>query len=433
MRAHKHTQIHMRRYVHGGNAASASVAYRSTRRRNLPMLPITSISPGWCSGSTLPRTTCFGALPIENCDVNFAHDAAAGDVVKWWQIGFRLLSPLEVGQHVDITLPGFTKSAVADASLASITQGTRTIFAFEVMAKALNPGFPVTVPHASPEYVKIGCYEDVRTQRAVGGGTCGNFKDADGAVTSVDACARIAGDKGYRGFCIADGSTCLTSRDFFLEYDTYNETVDIGELEIQAEKEFVAEVKRELEACLNETHKLILEAKATKTPTNLTNASCFSAMENRTFEFNTTGMTGCLRKGMGGPGTMNCYELIRKPKVASKIAPKIRCGQCAEWDDELQTLRFIAEEYVEAGVDLVLGFNSSALPLQVPIYGLARDDKSISTFHSNDGRAVYVRSKERAICKVPPIKPMELSNSACVPPTATSTVEVCECSLPFRI
>ena len=121
---------------------------------------------------------------------------------------------------------------------------------------------------------------------------------------------------------------------------------------------------------------------------------------------------------------MNCYEIVRRPKISSKIAPNLRCGQCAEWNAATQTLRFVAEEYVEAGVDLVLGFNSTSLPLLAPVYGLARDDKSISTLHSNDGRDVYVRDKERAICTVPAIEPLVLANTSCVPPTAPKTVMV---------
>jgi hypothetical protein len=427
------------RYIHGGGVASASVSYRSTLKRNAPMLPITSPSPGWCSGSMLPRTSCFGALPIDNCEINFVEGATAREVVKSWQVAFRLQTPLVVGEYVDISLPGFEKYAATQesnsgnepASLASATTaGTTTIFAFEVMAKSVNPGFPITLPDPAPKYIKIGCYEDVRTHRAVGGGTCGNFKDPDGVVTSVDACARITADKGFRGFCIADGSSCHTSSKFWLEYDTYNKSDDLGDAETLAQEQFDRDIQREIRECLNSSNKSAAAATITALGSTQTygNASNRSRCDpDREFVFNTTGMKGCLKRGMGGPGTMNCYELIRKPKLASKIAPLIRCGQCAEWNAVTQTLRFVAEEYVEAGLDLVLGFNSSVLPLRAPIYGLARDDKSISLFHSRDARDVNARDMERAICRVPSIKPSTSANTSCVPPQVARTVQVNMC------
>ncbi len=416
------------RYIHGGDLASASVSYRSTQKRNAPLMPITSPSPGWCSGSTLPRTTCFGALPIDHCEISFAEDAMAGAVVKSWQVAFRLQTPLEVGEYVDISLPGFEKYASDSASSASTTVGTTTIFAFEVMAKSVNPGFPVTLPDPAPKYIKIGCYEDVRTHRAVGGGTCGNFKDPDGVVTSVDACARITADKGFRGFCIADGSSCHTSSKFWLEYDTYNKSDDLGDAEALAQELFDRDLQREIQECLNSTNKSIAAITPLGSTQTFGNASNRSRCDpGREFVFNTTGMKGCLKRGMGGPGTMNCYELIRKPKLAAKIAPMIRCGQCAEWNAVTQTLRFVAEEYVEAGLDLVLGFNSSVLPLRAPIYGLARDDKSISLLHSRDVRDVNARDKERAICRAPSIKPSTYANTSCVPPQVARTVQVNMC------
>jgi hypothetical protein len=435
----------VRRYIHSGNAAVATVQYRSTKKRNLPFLPMTSLSPGWCSGSNLPRTTCFKTLPVEECAISFSADATAGEVVKSWQIAFRLQTPLAVGEYVDISLPGFSMAGEATAS----TTGSNGVyhFAFEVMAKTLDPGFPVKLPNPQPEYESIGCYEDVRTSRAVGGGTCGNFNDADGVVVSIDACARIAADKAYGGFCIADGSTCMTSRDFFLEYDKYNHSGYLEEVEARARREFEAQVQQELQECLSTSsgqHKNgIANASLTdefsnsssangtdewqadeadEPALNASNASdCYRAAQ-RPFVYNAT--KWCNQGGMGGPGAMQCYELIRKPKVATKIAGKIRCGECAEWDEATQTLRFVAEETVEAGVDMVLGFNSSVLLLRAPVYGLARDDKSISIMHSADGRDVNAREKERAICTVPPIKPSNRSQTSCVPPTAARTVKV---------
>jgi hypothetical protein len=87
-------------------------------------------------------------------------------------------------------------------------------------------------------------------------------------------------------------------------------------------------------------------------------------------------------------------------------------------------LRFVAEEYVEAGLDLVLGFNGSVLPLRAPMYGLARDDKAIKMFHSGDARDVKERDKERAICTVPSIVPSTRAYTSCVPPNVATTVQV---------
>jgi hypothetical protein len=332
--------------------------------------------------------------------------------------------PLAPGEYVDISLPGFEKSSLApDSGSGDTNTSETTIFAFKVMAKSVMPEFPVTLPDPTPEYIKIGCYEDRITRRAVGGGTCGNFKDSSGVVTSVNACARIAADKGFRGFCIADGSTCHTSYNFFLEYDTYNKSVNLGELEALAEAQFMREIQAEIEACLNASNNTRpAYTKMSTPPSNQSNLSICAP--TRQFVFNISGLKGCLKNGMGGTGTMNCYEVVRKPKLAAKIAPNIRCGQCAEWNAATQTLRFVAEEYVEAGLNLTLGFESSVLPLHAPIYGLARDDKSISTMHSRDLRYVGARDKERAICTVPPIRPLVPAQTSCVPPVVARTVQV---------
>ncbi len=414
------------RYIHGGGAASASVSYRSAQKRSAPMVPITSLSPGWCRGSSLPRTECFGSIPIDQCAINFSNDTSAGELVKSWQIALRLQMPLAPGEYVDIGLPGFEKPSDSDTGTTNASATTTTIFAFEVMTKSVNPEFPVTLPDPAPEYVKIGCYEDVRHRRAVGGGTCGNFKDSSGVVTSVDGCARIAADKGFRGFCIADGSTCHTSYEFHLEYDTYNKSVDLGELEALAQAQFMREIQAEIAACLNASNSTRPPAPTKmSTPSNASNSSHASiCAPTRQFEFNTSGLQGCLKNGMGGAGTMNCYQVVRKPKLATKIGSTIRCGQCGEWHAATQTLRFVAEEYVEAGLNLVLGFKSDVLPLRAPLHGLARDDKSISTMHSRDARDVSARDKERAICTVPPIRSLIPTQTSCVPPVVARTVMV---------
>jgi hypothetical protein len=386
----------------------------------MPFMSVKSLSPGWCSGSTLPRTSCFGSLPIEQCSIVFSENSTAGNVIERWQLAFRLLMPMDVGDHVDISLPGFEKYVSAQGSVAgnfsnestsSVTSDSKVTFAFEVMKKSVNPGFPLKLPEEPLTYEKIGCFNDVRTKRAVGGGTCGNFQDSDGVVTSVGACARIAADKGFRGFCIADGSTCHTSSDFFLAYDTYNKSVELGDLETAAEQQFQRDIQREIKKCLNSSN---YNASAG-------NSSC---IPTRAFVFNTTGLKGCLKEGMGGPEAMTCYQVLRKPKLPAKLAPIIRCGQCAQWDANSQTLRFIAEEYVEAGLDLVLSFNSTVLALRAPIYGLAQNDKSVSITHSQDVRDVNARDKERSICKVQPIQNSVLPKASCVPPTFARTQQV---------
>jgi hypothetical protein len=379
----------------------------------MPLMSVKSLSPGWCSGSTLPRTSCFGSLPIEQCSISFSENSMAGKVIERWQLAFRLLVPMAVGDYVDISLPGFEKYASAhdpaagnfsNESTSSTTSGSKSTFAFEVMKKSMNPGFPPKLPEEPLVYKKLGCFNDIRTKRAVGGGTCGNFQDSNGVVTSVGSCARIAADKGFRGFCIADGSTCHTSSDFFLTYDTYNKSVELGDLETAAEEQFQRDMQREIKKCLNSSN----------FNTSTGNSSCIPTRE---FVFNTTGLKGCWKAGMGGPEAMACYQVLRKPKLPVKLASIISCGQCAQWDSNTQTLRFIAEEDVEAGLDLVLSFNSTGLALRAPIYGLAQDDRSVSITHSQDVRDVNARDKERSICKVQPIQNSVLLKASCVPPT----------------
>jgi hypothetical protein len=332
-------------------------------------------------------------------------NTTAGKVVSRWEISFAIKSPLAVGQYIDIGLPGFESPSPDQDS----------VFSFDVTAKRVDPEFPPRLPEPQPEHELLGCYEDVRIKRAVGGGTCGNFRDGNAIVTSVHACARLAAEKEYAGFCIADNSTCLTSPDFLIEYDTYNVSVQLDSIEEAAHKEFDQEIEYEKSRCLNATKRGALAAglvyNASEAARNCT--------PDRNFVFNTTGLRGCLHYGMGGPETMSCYKLLPKPRWAAKPAPVIRCGQCARWISSMHTLRFIAEEAVEAGLDVTLGFTSQQLALRAPVHGLAPDDRSVVIMHSNDVRDVGVRDKERAICKIPPITPATQPSTYCVPPVDT--------------
>jgi hypothetical protein len=225
------------RYIHSENAASLNVLYRSSAKRNMPFLSMTSLSPGWCSTST-QRTSCFGALPVDNCAISLPDNATAGQAVSRWEISFSIKSPLAVGQYIDFGLPGFELEASPQDSGSQEAQGS--VFAFDISAKRVDPLFPPRIPEQEPEYELLGCYEDVRAKRAVGGGTCGNFRDGDAIVTSVAACARLASDRDYEGFCIADNSTCMTSSEFLLEYDTYNVSVQLDEIELEQHRAFDA-------------------------------------------------------------------------------------------------------------------------------------------------------------------------------------------------
>ncbi len=167
--------------------------------------------------------------------------------------------------------------------------------------------------------------------------------------------------------------------------------------------------------CLNASKRAALEAGV---PYNASESArnCTPARE---FVFNMTGLKGCLHYGMGGPETINCYRLKPKPRWAAKPTPWIRCGQCGRWIPSMHTLRFIAEEAVEAGLDVSLGFTSEQLALKAPIYGLAPDDRGVVIVHSNDVRDVGERDKERAICTIPPIAPATQPRTFCVPPVDT--------------
>jgi hypothetical protein len=276
------------RYIHNENAASMNVLYRSTAKRNMPFLTMTSLSPGWCSTSK-QRTTCFGALPVDNCAIQLPDNATAGEVIDQWEVSFTIKSPLAVGPYIDIGLPGFE----------SPSHDQITVFSFDVSAKHVDPEFPPKLPEPQPEYELLNCYEDVRIKRAVGGGTCGNFRDANAIVTSVHACARLAAEKEYAGFCIADNSTCMTSRDFMLEYDTYNVSLQLDDIEEAERAEFVKQLQLEKSECLNATKRATLDAGG------VYNASeaAKKCTPTREFVFNTTGLRGCLRD-MGGPEAM---------------------------------------------------------------------------------------------------------------------------------
>ena len=87
------------KYIHTGSFATASVSYRikrSEQEEPLPLLPLDSISPGWCSGTFDTRTSCFGAPATDQCDIRYPLETAGGDVVRQWNFSITLKSPLQV-------------------------------------------------------------------------------------------------------------------------------------------------------------------------------------------------------------------------------------------------------------------------------------------------------------------------------------------------
>jgi hypothetical protein len=62
---------------------------------------------------------------------------------------------------LDINLPGF---------VADTTPSSDMIFAFETVSRRIDAGFTEKLPERNPEYEKLGCYTDVLTDRAIGGG-----------------------------------------------------------------------------------------------------------------------------------------------------------------------------------------------------------------------------------------------------------------------
>ncbi len=66
----------------------------------------------------------------------------------------------QVGEHLDINLPGFYTDSPDEVA-----------FGFDTVSTQMDAFFPNTLPERNPEFEKLGCYSDVLTSRAVGGGT----------------------------------------------------------------------------------------------------------------------------------------------------------------------------------------------------------------------------------------------------------------------
>jgi hypothetical protein len=87
------------KYIHDGGYANASVTYRikrSEQEEQLPLLPLDSVSPGWCSGTLSARTKCFGSPGTDQCQISFPAGTAGGEVVQNWSFAISLQAPLEV-------------------------------------------------------------------------------------------------------------------------------------------------------------------------------------------------------------------------------------------------------------------------------------------------------------------------------------------------
>jgi hypothetical protein len=66
---------------------------------------------------------------------------------------------MQVGEMLDINLPGFSGE----------TPGS-VVFPFESVSRRIEASFTDKLPERNPEYEKLGCFADVLTDRAVGGG-----------------------------------------------------------------------------------------------------------------------------------------------------------------------------------------------------------------------------------------------------------------------
>jgi hypothetical protein len=69
---------------------------RSEQEEPLPLLPLDSVSPGWCSGTFDARTSCFGAPATDQCEIEYPADTVGGEVVTYWDFAITLKSPLQV-------------------------------------------------------------------------------------------------------------------------------------------------------------------------------------------------------------------------------------------------------------------------------------------------------------------------------------------------
>jgi hypothetical protein len=401
------------KYVHAGSQARAFVEYAKLGQGTPAFEILTSVSPGWCSGTFDTRTRCYGNIPTKACDILMGDGTVGGGVVPSWNITVTLDSPLPVGQHLDIELRGFK-------------QDSPKTFAFDRITRIVDASLPSRVPAPNPDYESFGCFKDNMTARALGGGTCGNFYDSLGVVASIDMCARIASGLGLRGFCISEGAQCLSSRDFFLEYDKYNASTDLYALFLETKANFTERVAQEE-----------LECRAANITVNASdgNSSNVDPCEStEVFSFNVSGTEGCLVDGMGGRDAMSCYRLTQRPKFAGGISPLVKCGRCAEWIPDKEVLRFTAEEAISAGSRVTISFGSDSLALTAPTIGVAANTKSIALNHSNDGRNVGERQKHRAICTSPAIPPSTVpASTSCMPSAADATFTAADGSVALKV
>ena len=95
------------KYIHEGGFANASVSYRikrSEQEDQLPLLPLESVSPGWCAATFDSRTTCFGSPATNLCRITYPVSTSGGDVVADWSIAVALQAPLKVCAYVSVCM-----------------------------------------------------------------------------------------------------------------------------------------------------------------------------------------------------------------------------------------------------------------------------------------------------------------------------------------
>lgn len=189
-------------------------------------LNLESVSAGLCNAQGTHQ--CFQSPPLEDCSVVFKDGSGsastANDTIAQLEWTFTVLTPMARNSYVDLLLSDFSQSA---STISSFDFDTIEMWE-DGSFKADNNARPQV---QTVQYARIGCFKDGLDRanfstdgRALGGGTCGTFKDATKIVASREQCYLYAVELGNPGFCMTRQSECFTAPngDFESSIGTYS-------------------------------------------------------------------------------------------------------------------------------------------------------------------------------------------------------------------
>ena len=410
-------------WVHG-TEPYLGVTYKGPDTENNE-LSLESVSAGMCNAQGTHQ--CFQSPPFEDCSIVFKDGSgstpSANGTIAQLEWTFTTLRPMARDDYVDLFLGSFSQSA-----------STISSFDFDTIEMWEDGSFK-SVNNARPEmqtvqYARIGCFKDGldRTNfstdgRALGGGTCGTFKDATKIVASREQCYLYAVEQGNPGFCMTRQSECFTAPngDFESSIGTYSFFNQTG----CGSTGNGAEGYMDCYYLYNSSY--TFTGSGLPTPSSSSSSSHSSSSSSSSASVFNCSARFPDRPNAWGPNCSNETETsdytAYSPAGDDSGAMVTEIGQayckgdfkCGRLLPEIEGIAFVSPISIPAGTKMRIVAKNTGI--RTPRFGLGKDDPSISLFPSVTDSTVALGSIPDATLQISGI----CSTAAIPPPPPTVT------------